>query len=110
MIIMEKSKAAVLQLTPHIYKSNTKATSYSSVSVCPEVWFLIWQKKKKNQEVKETKKFNFTLRGKEGFFDVNLSNSKFRLLMHFAKLNWKVKGLKTIQIVKGKKRFFRSLC
>lgn len=41
---------------------------------------------------------------------MNLSNSKFRLLMHFAKLNWKVKGLKTIQIVKGKKRFFRSLC
>lgn len=31
---------------------------------------------------------------------MNLSNSKFRLLMHFAKLNWKVKGLKTIQIVK----------
>lgn len=34
---------------------------------------------------------------------MNLSNSKFRLLMHFPKLNWKVKGLKTIQIVKEKR-------
>lgn len=63
MIITEKSKAAVLQLTLHIYKSNQLLFCFS---VPRSLVLNLAKKKKKNQEVKETKKFNFTLRGKEG--------------------------------------------
>lgn len=73
MVIMEKSKTIALQSATctDVYKNSLLLFCFSL-----RISLVLNSAKKNNHDVKETKKFHFTLCRKE-FFDTDLSNSQF---------------------------------